>query len=65
MDPKSFIEQPEQYDGGAKELYLNLKGFYEKKAPRDIEASKKINSEQWDTKAWYENTEALKNFLSS
>lgn len=62
---KSFLEEPEKYHTYSEEMYLNYKGFLEGKVPRDVEASRKIYPEQWDTKAWMENSEDFKKYLSS
>jgi len=58
-----FMNDKDKYQQ-VPELYLNYKAFADGKVGRDVEASKAIYPDQWDTKAWIAQSDEFKKLVA-
>jgi len=57
-----FMNDKDKYQQ-VPELYLNYKAFADGKVGRDVEASRAIYPDQWDTKAWIAQSDDFKKLV--
>lgn len=58
-----FMNDKDKYQQ-VPELYLNYKAFADGKVGRDVDASKAIYPDQWDTKAWIAQSDEFKKLVA-